>query len=832
MRSAGARVAMIGLALAAAAAALLQQGRERFLWDRDGSPWMTVAPRGTLYSRAAIEIPAVFTSRLQRPRPTSEPTFLEVRAFRRALIRVNGRSVLKEPIPSARIDVGNLLHPGDNDVEIIVVNDFGPPAVAVALDGTASNDWSPWQVSWGGGTQEPVFLASSPFPRIAEADRDVPSPIQAFRDRAGILAVLFAMSLAALALGTRLNIPSRFAPPLVFLVIATIWIALAFHNRRHLDSAHGYDASHHYDYIAFLQRYQRLPRAEEGFEMFQPPFYYRVCAFILNMANQPAGSDNATATLRLVGLGFGLVMLASVFLSLREVFPQAPGAQVAGLLFAGTLPANLFLYQFVSNEGPVASLTALATWLVLRLIKAERPSIELSLATGVVAGLALLTKLTAAVGLVAMGAAMVDATFRGPKTPNRLWRLVVWPLAIALAVGGWHYVRLAARHGDPFLGNWDPRSGYAWWQCPGYRTWSQFTRFGDGLFTRSFGRTDRVVESLWMTLWGDGGLGGSGMEWHRPPWTMEAREAGYWLAFIPATLLVVGFLGRLKKWIATPTPTDVLLLGHFSLMVLAILRMNLVVPYFSLSKGFFLVSTIVPMSAFVGQAIAGARRLNRWASAMAMALLMMFGVNALDAFWIDADATATLRSRATGLFSRRQYEACVPIFEEISRREPGDVRAKCLLSLAKKSLGDKKTSERLLAEIVDQDPHFADALLDVAAARIVANRLDDAAVLLDRALDDNPDLTKGRLLRASLREERKDVMGAEADLRRALAVNPTDLTAINAMVGLLMRANRPKEAAPFADRALAIAEVARLTQAIPPARAQRDAVRAAASAAP
>src|SRR5262249_28444719 len=155
----------------------------------------------------------------------------------------------------------------------------------------------------------------------------------------------------------------------VVLVVALIWVALFWNNLGLLNKVIGFDAGHHVGYIEYLLKNKRVPLANEGFEMYQPPLYYALCATVLGVLGVPANAGSAANILPLLGCVIGICQVGFVFASLRLLFPGQPRKQAIGLLCVAFLPPHLYLSQCVSNEMLAAALGSAAIYCCLRVLR-------------------------------------------------------------------------------------------------------------------------------------------------------------------------------------------------------------------------------------------------------------------------------------------------------------------------------------------------------------------------------------------------------------------------------------------------------------------------------
>jgi hypothetical protein len=748
------------LALAAAIAA----GAGWLSWQalRDPEiPWLARSPRAewilypaapTTAAHPAIPLDAVFRRTFVLPR-RPRAARLEVRCFRRCRVALNGAPL---PLPEAANwkdvragDPAPLLREGSNLILVRVANDSGPPALWLAL---ATSDRSPgppepastgspepapppaadgrrmasdarWEVSLAGAAWRPARLATTPMSRWRTAGSPPgpnPRPAAAFTALLPLLLAFAALGATLLWAGLALARRRRSRRPTASTAAAAVagWAALAiaallwaalFWNNRGLDGAWGFDSEGHLDYLRAVLEQGRLPLADEGWEMYQPPLYYLAAAAILRSAGHTRVDAAAIGLLRAFGWCAFVVQSACLLGSLRLLFPGSPRRWLGGFCLGIFLPAQIYLLQYVTNEGWAAALSSAALYLCLRCLRrlelglgcgrqslpddgsaatASGASFRASslsplpshaatasgaslraptpsppsplpfLGLGAVLGLAMLTKFSALVTVAAVAAVLAGRLVRRRlRSPGVYVRTLGAMLLGCLLTCGWHYARVAAHFHRLLVGNWDRASGFAWWQNPGYRNRLDLLRWGESLRAPLLAAFHSIPDALYSTLWGDGLLGGSGSPAVRPPWNYGLMAAGYLLALLPTVALAVGAGAALGRLARRPRAEVLLLAGTLGATVLAVLAMSLRVASYAQPKAFYALSAMVPLCAFGGWGLdlmagAGAGAEERGGRLRAAAIYVLFAVwacNAFATFWMRRPDPGPLRAMAAAL---------------------------------------------------------------------------------------------------------------------------------------------------------------------------------------
>jgi hypothetical protein len=182
------------------------------------------------------------------------------------------------------------------------------------------------------------------------------------------------------------------------------------------------------------------------YESHQPPLYYLLLAPVA-AATAGAPEERQVVALRLGSVAIGLVALAALYLAARALILCDRATALLALVLAAFVPQHVATLASVSNDGLTELWLSLLLWLGVR---AQREGVDgrRAGAVGLVAGLAMLTKLSAWVGAPLAGLALLLAPTRSGRKRNHL--LVAALLALALSLP-W-VIRGAVVYGadDPF----------------------------------------------------------------------------------------------------------------------------------------------------------------------------------------------------------------------------------------------------------------------------------------------------------------------------------------------------------------------------------------------
>ncbi len=618
----GPRIWAAALLFAASAAALLLLARQAtrddaspFFAHDSPAEWILYPQAPSLAGRPRVELSTLFTREFELPAAPARAR-LRVRLHRTGTVAVNGKALsVSEPRGERwkevrEAEVGPLLEAGHNRIEVEVRADFGPPALWLVLDceGIRVASDASWTASLMGAEDAPARLATEPMSRWSRTQVDAaelaarnPRPLDALRARAPQIALLFgvggALALAAAWLvrgKARLSAGATFA---AWLVVALAWLVLFVHNRE-LNYLWGFDRTGHFEYIAFLLEEGRVPLADEGWQMYQPPLYYGLAAGLLELAGLSSLDQSAAELIRWLGCFAAVMQALFLVLALRELLPERPGLVLCAFVFGAFLPMQLYIFQFVTNESWVAMLSSAALWWTIRMLRRETSAAWEHAVLGAFLGLALLAKFSALIPLVlCTSLLLVRRWLAGRRAPAEQARLFGTTLAVVLALCGWHYLRVALHFGgNPFVGNWDEATGFGWWQDPGYRVIDDYLRFGHALERPLLSAWASVPDALYSTLWGDGLISGPGFPEVPRPWDLELMAAGYAIALLPCVAMLLGVLLAFVDFVRKPRAERFLALAVLGATLFALLTLTVRLPFYAQAKAFYGLSVLVPLS--------------------------------------------------------------------------------------------------------------------------------------------------------------------------------------------------------------------------------------------
>jgi hypothetical protein len=525
---------------------------------------------------------------------------LTLRAYRGYLVMLNGEALPEGRDDGAtwrserRLELAPQLRPGWNEIRIDVANVHGPALIALRITGLAepvSSDGS-WEVFQDGDRLGAAMMADDT--RRNPAARAVETPLEALvRLRNVLLGLFVAGAVAFLAVRRTAGGPAPAVLPLAAFATACVaWLLLVAGKFVQIPLEVGFDARHHGLYVEFLRTNGSVPLATDGWSVYHPPLFYGIAAILQWLGESVAGA--AGGVIGMKALPF-LAGLANVWVALalcRRLFPGAASKQFLATVFAAVLPMNLYSAAYFSNETFHALLAGLALLVAVDLLLEPATTTRRVLLLGSVLGLALLTKFTAVL------VAAVIAFFVGCKLiaversgPARLARLLAWFALPPLLLAGWFYLRNVLLFGDPLIANWGhlPGETQKWWQQPGFHTAAFYLNFGDSFSHPYLSAFHSYWDSLYSTLWGDGGIAGRVNPKQRHGfWNYDFMSASYLVAIPASGFALAGALRSVMRALSDDDPgrrAAFSLITTLSYGVLfGLTYMSLRLPYFAQAK--------------------------------------------------------------------------------------------------------------------------------------------------------------------------------------------------------------------------------------------------------
>ena len=577
---------------------LAGQASAGLLRDAPPAHWIRAAGEIELAARREFIARSQFRTEIEG---AGQPARLELRTLGHVRVLLEEQVVFEQLLPQGqkeqRLSVQLTPPAGIQILRIDVANPHGPAALLArceSLGVASSGQWQARAQVEGRGWAPALHLLEHRLPGLAE---QFPHSFRALAKSAVYFTGLWALAWIAL----RRN-PSWLHPERFRFLLMLFWAGLAIWNLPRLPADLGFDAPFHLEYVGFVQRSGHLPLASDGWQMFQTPLYYLLAAGLYRLLEFGMETAAALRGLRVLSLLCGLIQIELAFRALRCMYRDRPEWICAGTAFAGFLPINLYMSQWVGNEPLVGVLGA---WVLLLCLGHEGGPMTARRCwlLGALLGLAILSKVSALLLLP-------------PVLGFLLWRSRAAPVAAALRflaatalVCGWFFVRNWIELGRPLVLS---SQDVEWWQAPGFRSWQQLYDFGVSLTRPVMAGLHSFADAVYSTLWLDGQLSSAVVYTARPPWNYDFLLACAPLAIVPSALLVAGFIVAWRRHDARL----VLLAATLGIYVLALLQQYVALPIFSTGKASYTLA-LLPAYAILTlsglDALAGRRPfLVRW----------------------------------------------------------------------------------------------------------------------------------------------------------------------------------------------------------------------------
>ncbi len=433
----------------------------------------------------------------------------------------------------------------------------------------------------------------------------------------------------------------------LFLLIALFWAAMFLHNSPYLAPDCGFDAEGQLAYINHFRTAWSVPLAGQGWQTHHPPLYHFLAGVLLRLVGYAADTSRGILTIRLLNLVLGLSNVFIILACLRLIFPEHPRRWVLGLLMAGFLPMYVYAYQYPTNHilaGPLASLTIYS---VLRILCVSGAGVRDYVFSGLALGFALLSVVSVSLLVVPVGVALlaklhVDRAQLGRSREA----LGIFLLAlVTFVVCGWYFVYVWANLGTPMAANKGAGIGtpWPWWQDPGFRTGSDYLRFGQSLRSPLYSVWYSVWDGLYSTLWGDSAVGGAAVLGSRPPWSYDYLVAGMSLALLPTAAILLGSVAAILRFLRKPTILWLFLLAVAFSIAMFVGYFPVLLPYSGPTKASYGLAGGVPLCVLAALGLDLLSGPRRWLRGVIFTILGVWIFNTAASYWISPAAAETRR---------------------------------------------------------------------------------------------------------------------------------------------------------------------------------------------
>jgi hypothetical protein len=408
----------------------------------------------------------------------------------------------------------------------------------------------------------------------------------------------------------------------------------------------GFDAQGNWDYVGRLMLDWHLPAPGDGWSTAHPPLFYALAAAIGRSLGD-AGKRGVSIVTMLVCGALALAAVAAVARYVRARSPDGGRRAVLAAALVLFLPVHVYMSAMLSEEILV---TALVTFALIGLARElGRPAAERSdwlrpALCGALAGLGLLTKLSAAMPIAAGGLVLLaEAPRRGA---GRALRSALAFGGAAALLGGWFYLRNLLVYGYLYPHGLAVHAGM-FEMPPGSRTLLDYLHVPLAAFGPAQASDAPLLHSvwgsLWVSVWFDSHrhflpLRAPGLEW--------AARTLLVLGLLPAAAFVAGLARGARRALREASGADRLFVATTLLLLAGFVGFTWRNPWFTTVKGSFLLGLSAPYAVYASEALDGWMRAGRArARALGAALALLCAASAVTfsyhaVFW-KADAPGT-----------------------------------------------------------------------------------------------------------------------------------------------------------------------------------------------
>lgn len=415
---------------------------------------------------------------------------------------------------------------------------------------------------------------------------------------------------------------------LVVAVLLALGAGQRVWNVMHYPVFMGFDSKGNWEYIELLLRNFALPALDAGWSTAHPPFFYAMGA-ALGFLQDASDPETVGRSLVLLCAALGLAAVAATAWLAHRCSGGSTRRSVLATMLLLFLPVHISISTMLSEE---LLTSALVTFTVVGLVtemnrpESARSAMLRPALLGAVAGLALLTKLSAAMAIVAGGLALLaEAPRRGMARALRT--AAVFGLAAAL-VGGWFYALNLWRYGYLYPHGLSSHA-VMFDMPPGSRGVADYVAFPVAAFSTTQATDPALLHSVWGTTYAS--------IWFDPHRHFLPREADgldlaarliLLLALVPTLAFALGVLrGARRAWVERST-TDRLLVGLVLLMLGGYVAFTFRNPWFVTTKGSFLLGLATPFAIYTSEVLDGWLEAGRLrALLLRAALLVLFAAS-------------------------------------------------------------------------------------------------------------------------------------------------------------------------------------------------------------
>ncbi len=349
--------------------------------------------------------------------------------------------------------------------------------------------------------------------------------------------------------------------------------ALQIHNTFIYPTTKGFDAEGHIQFIQYLQEFKKIPLANEGWELYQGPLYYIIASILPTLES-----------VKFLGLCMWIVLGLTTYIFISRVFGRLYG--LIGTVIVLSLPAVLYITPAIGNE--FFSTVMITISMAYYLLNREKRTRKTQIITGILLGLAILSKATAIILLITI---VCNELIFNRLDYKKIFQNIGLTFLITSIVGGWFYIRNIIIFHNPFIASVDFPGMRIRNQLPGSHDISFFTNL-NGFFTLD------IFKSQYYSLWS-----GTYFSWFYDAHAimLPVQQMSGWgnkLIICSIPLMLLFFLGVVYSFWKRDHYYKFFLI-YIAVLFLSYILYNFKLPYYSTVKGIFLLSTILPWTYFI-----------------------------------------------------------------------------------------------------------------------------------------------------------------------------------------------------------------------------------------
>lgn len=219
-----------------------------------------------------------------------------------------------------------------------------------------------------------------------------------------------------------------------------------------------FDSDSHWQLIEWMRVYGAASNTESMFQAYHPPLFYGLSAWLV-------AHGWTRPMLMAIPVSTGILRFGILWLGLELHLKRFRRARVIALLLAAILPASIHMDGMIFGEGLSCLLHAIILILLPYAFRRESPyRWTFCLWIGLLLGIAFLTKISALVMLIAIGATVALEFFLIERSwPERIRRALPWLGTVLVSAGicSWYFAQNVRQYEKPFVTSFElPLDGW------------------------------------------------------------------------------------------------------------------------------------------------------------------------------------------------------------------------------------------------------------------------------------------------------------------------------------------------------------------------------------